>query len=352
MWRRRLDRWREYSVKRSFDIIENNGPNNLRDILKAKLPQASEVCIAVAFVTQSGLDIIAQPLREVAAQGKVRLITGLYQRVTEPQALDTLLEIQNESRGRFSVRLSKEPQFHRKVYLLENRTQATAIVGSSNLTKEGLQSGGELNLLLSLPKNSPSFIELKGAFEKEWKHRAVPLSDDQIKRYIRTRFKSIKSSAYTKSQLKSILGTEPIHKKASSEPIRFWRDCITGFAAKRTEQIISETTNWDDKNYHWFSTGGNHPYQIQDCIFLFDQTNNHIRLVEVKDMTRTPIPTPDGRRFVAYKPLRKYDRRLSQNLWALLVQDGIKEKNSCQSVSLSQESADHLMNLVRKKRRG
>ena len=339
-------------MKRNFEIIENNGPNNLRDILKAKLAQASEVCIAVAFVTRSGLDVIAQPLREVATQGKVRLITGLYQRVTEPQALDALLEIQNESRGQFSVRLSKEPHFHRKIYLLEYKSQAIAIVGSSNMTKEGLQSGGELNLLLSLPQISPSFNELKSTFEKEWEYNAVPLSDDQIKRYFQTRSKDTKSNAYTKGQLKSILGIEPIHKKASPEPMHFWRDCITGFAAKRTERIISELTNWDAKSYRWFSTGGSHPYQIQDRIFLFDNTDNHIRLVEVKDTTRTAIPTSDGRRFVAYKPVRNYDRRLSQKLWSLLAQDGIKEKNSCQRASLSQESADRLMNLSRKNRRG
>jgi len=77
-----------------------------------------------------------------------------------------------------------------------------------------------------------------------------------------------------------------------------------------------------------------------------------ISSVEVKDTTRTAIPTSDGRRFVAYKPVRNYDRRLSQKLWSLLAQDGIKEKNSCQRASLSQESADRLMNLSRKNRRG
>ncbi len=77
----------------SFEIIENKGPDNLRDTLKARLLRASEVCIAAAFVTRSGIDTIIQALRQVAGKGRVRLITGLYQHVTEPQALETLLRM-------------------------------------------------------------------------------------------------------------------------------------------------------------------------------------------------------------------------------------------------------------------
>jgi HKD family nuclease len=129
----------------AFEVIENSGKDNLRDALKHILSRASEVSIAVAFVTQAGLDEIIQPLRQVATEGRVRLLTGLYQYTTEPEALDTLLRVQKETPGRFSVCLSIEPKFHRKVYLVGNNTQTTVIIGSSNLTKEGLLSGGEIH---------------------------------------------------------------------------------------------------------------------------------------------------------------------------------------------------------------
>src|ERR1700722_2408491 len=134
----------------NLDIIENSGPDNLRDTLKAHLRRASDVSIAVAFVTQAGLDEVVQSLRQVAEQGRVRLLTGLYQKTTEPEALRTLLRIQDETRDRFSVRLSREPQFHRKLYLLGSRTHSTVIIGSSNLTREGRRSGGELTLIAGL----------------------------------------------------------------------------------------------------------------------------------------------------------------------------------------------------------
>jgi HKD family nuclease len=50
-----------------------------------------------------------------------------------------------------------------------------AIVGSSNLTREGLLSGGELDLVVHLPKGSRPGKELIQAFDDDWEHRAVPL---------------------------------------------------------------------------------------------------------------------------------------------------------------------------------
>jgi HKD family nuclease len=267
----------------AFEVIENSGPNNLRDALKAKLGKASQVRIAAAFVTQSGLDEIIQALRQVATQGKVRIITGLYQCVTEPRALKSLLSIQMETHGNFSVRLSREPQFHRKVFLLENRTQATAIVGSSNLTKEGLRSGGELNLMVSLLKSGPIHMRLKEAFEKDWKgQRSVPLTAEQVERYENTRLAPVGQKNYTNGQLKKILGAEPTHEKATvnDEPINFWQECITGTVKKRTERLITETTNWDDKGYKWFATCGPHKYRIDSRIFysiLWMSSSNLLR---------------------------------------------------------------------------
>ncbi|MDX9704057.1 MAG: phospholipase D-like domain-containing protein [Candidatus Auribacterota bacterium] len=339
----------------SFEFIENNGPDNLRDTLKALLSQTStsEVCIAVAFLTQSGLDEIIQPLCQVAAQGSVKLITGLYQHVTEPQALETLFNIQNETRGNFSVRLSTEPQFHRKFYIFESKSRMSAIVGSSNLTKEGLQSGGEINVIISSAKNMPSVKELKKIFEKEWKYRAIPLSAEQIKKYQKVRSKLAYFKSFSRSEIKKILGTAPTHQKATPSlpnETEFWRDCITGYVKKRTEQIISETTNWDAKNYFWHSAGGKHNYRIKDRIFLFDKAESRLRLVEVTDIARIKISTPDGRNFIAYKDVRGYGKRFSKTLWEALKKQGISSDDICKRVSLSKETAKKLSSLVKTKR--
>ncbi len=339
----------------SLEFIENSGPDNLRDTLTALLLKTStnEVCVAVAFTTQSGLDEIIQPLRQVATQGSVRLITGLYQQVTEPQALETLLKIQKETRGKFSVKLSKEPQFHRKFYILESKSQTIAIVGSSNLTKEGLQSGGEINVIISSARNTTSARDLKKIFEKEWGQRAVSLSAKQIAKYKKARNKKTEFKNFNRSELKSILGTELVHQKAdpsAPETPEYWRDCISGYAKKSTNQIISETTNWDAYNYSWYSTGGKHQFRIDDRIFLFDEPEGKLSLVRVTDIARIKVSTPDGRNFIAYKYVRGYGKRFSKKLWEALKKEGINKGDICERVSVSTETFQRLSSLIKAKR--
>jgi HKD family nuclease len=332
-----------------LDIIENTGPDNLRDTLKAELRHASEVSIAVAFVTLSGLDGIIQSLRQVAVSGSVRLLTGLYQKVTEPRALKTLLGVQEETRGRFSVRLSTEPQFHRKVYVLRSRTRTIAIVGSSNLTREGLLSGGELNLVVRLLKNSLPGKNRTQIFDDDWKHRAVSLRYEQIVEYEKTRPEPPKHESYSKGQLAKILGATTTHRQATAngQPIDHWRHCITGIVSKRTKLVISETTNWDEKDYGWYSTGGPHPYKFRDRIFLFDFVDKQVRLVEVKGIAHTKVATPDGRYFVAYQPLLRLSRRFSKQLWSALGSEGINGKNAHDRRKVNQSKADRLSVLIR-----
>ena len=239
-----------------LDVIENSGPDNLRDTLKARLARASDVSFAVAFVTQSGLNVLVQVLRTVAATGRVRFLTGLYQKVTEPTALRTLLRVQNETRGQLSVRLSMEPQFHRKLFLLSSSRYSTVIAGSSNLTRAGLTSGGELNLLLTMPKGAPALKKIMRAFNDDWEYRAVPLTADQIVRYEHNRPMAPEWPSYSREQLAKILGDPAHHTNATVERATCWRNSITGSVKKGTRQVISETTNWDDENWSWYSAGG------------------------------------------------------------------------------------------------
>lgn len=339
----------------TFEVVENSGPNNLRDLLKARFAKASRVDIAVAFITESGLAEIIQPLRQVAAGGNVRLVTGLYQRVTEPKALELLLDVQRETCGRFSICLSREPRFHRKVYLIESRTRAVAIVGSSNLTREGLRSGGELDLMVSLPTAAPSYQRLKAAFDKDWApDGAVPLTKERIKRYARKRPpSSVGQKTYSKAELREILGKEPTHRGVTDGklPGDIWRDCITGFVKKRTERIISEVTNWDTKHYDWYSTGRSHPHKKRDQIFLFSLATKRFDLVRVEAVTRTSVPTPDGRHFTAYRPVRGYGRRFSKRLWKQLEVLHIEKNKICGTKKVSAELAKRLKSILRVKNR-
>jgi HKD family nuclease len=336
-----------------FDVIENRGPDNLRDLLRAECKLATDVAIGVAFLTQSGLDDILQSLRQVAVSGRVRLLTGLYQKVTEPQALKSLLSVQNETRGRFSVRLSTEPQYHRKVYIIRRRTQTVVIVGSSNLTREGLRSGGELNVLVRFPKGSLASKKLTGAFEVDWEHHAIPLMPEQIVEYMKARTAPSKWDSFRKGQLAKILGVAPSHQQAVTEDTTAdtWRDCINGTAKRKTEKVISESTNWDEKHYLWYGTGGIHPYKIGDRIYLFDFPDKQLRLVQVRDIARTTVPTPDGKHFIAYSAVPNLTRKFSKQLWLALEKEKISREKSQNRQKLSEVQASRLDVIIRSRPR-
>jgi HKD family nuclease len=333
----------------NLDVIENSGPDNLRDMLRAECKRATDVAVGVAFVTQSGLDDILQTLRQVAVGGRVRLLTGLYQKVSEPQALKTLLRVQEETRGQFSVRLSTEPQYHRKVYILRGKSNTAVIVGSSNLTREGLRSGGELNVVVRFPKGALAGKKLTGAFEDDWKHHAVPLAAEQIVEYEKVRPRPPAWEGYRKGQLEQILGAAPSHQQAADDDTHgdMWRDCVTGTVRRKTERVISETTDWDEKDYSWFSTDGTHAYEIGDGIFLFDFADKRVRLVRVRGKSHTTVPTPDGRHFVAYTAVPRVTRLFSQQLWLALADENIDRKKAHSRRKMSEAQADRLDAIIR-----
>ena len=174
-----------------WEVIENSGPNNMREQLRSLLKGSSQVDIAVAFISAQGLSTILEALRQVANRGRVRVITGLYQGITEPSALRILLRVQDQTKNRLSVHLSRDPKFHRKVYIATRGSRVTTIVGSTNLTQEGLTSGGELNVVIS--GASASARRLCQLFEEDWRNRSRLLSLQQVRLYEKHRQASAKT---------------------------------------------------------------------------------------------------------------------------------------------------------------
>jgi hypothetical protein len=182
--------------------------------------------------------------------------------------------------------------------------------------------------MISFSPKSPSYRKLKEAFEKDWSnHRAALLTADCIKYYNKVRKKPVKQKPYAKGQLAKILGTKPHHEAGTveEESTGIWRDCTSILASKKAERIVGEETNWEAKRYEIICEDGPHPYRIGDYIFWFDFKSKKLSLVQVKDTTRTSIPTPDGRYFIAVKKVRNYSRRFSTKLWEHLKEMDISK---------------------------
>ena len=159
-------------------------------------------------------------------------------------------------------------------------------------------------------------MSLHKPFEEEW-NRAKPLHKGQIAKYANARPKSVR--VYQPSgSLRAILGGRPRQDAVRPVERQYWRDRVGGFVCKETEDIISESTNWDDLGYGWY-VSGEPRHRIGDRIVFFDLPDGYVQLIEVVDTTRTPERTPDGQRFTAYRQVAdSHRRRLGQTLWRKL----------------------------------
>jgi HKD family nuclease len=282
-----------------FNVIDNRGPNNMRDALNERLKRVSSVDVAVAFVTAAGVDKLLISLRAASKRGHVRVLTGLYEWFTEPAALRRLLSATSAT---FEASISRRRKFHPKLWILHGR-KTVCVVGSSNLTVEGLTSEGEANLVVSTEGKI-----VQNYFESEWAE-SVRLTDEIIRDYdaarkliARPRMPTVPLSAILK---KSMSSRES--ETVTQNQRRFWADALTGFVSKKTTAIVNEATSWDRRGLAWYSAG-RHTMKRGDRLCLYDYSGTaYVWLVEIAD--KTEIRTGDGRYFIAYRKLKGTARR-------------------------------------------
>ena len=160
----------------------------LLDHLLAEIDQANVADIAVAFVQRSGVRPLLEHLRDLLRKpdGRVRLLTGDYLGITDPDALLELVDLQSQTeRLELRVYETQGKSFHPKAYLFYRATGAAiAYVGSSNLTESALTSGVEWNYRVVSPVQGHGFAEVKEAFEELFAHRFTrPVDDAWIRSY-------------------------------------------------------------------------------------------------------------------------------------------------------------------------
>jgi len=127
--------------------VENKDSNTMLKGLLDNISEARTADIAVAFIKENGLSRILPRLEDAASKGaKIRIITTLPNNAfNEPSALRLLTNLQKRF-GSFETRVSRLNHFHQKLYLFQRLGSAEGYLGSSNLTQEGLESEGEINI--------------------------------------------------------------------------------------------------------------------------------------------------------------------------------------------------------------
>lgn len=141
------------------------------------------VDIVVSFIKMSGLNLIIGALQDALEGGAtVRILTTDYLSLTELSALARLHDLMDDHPDQLDVRVFHDPDvsFHPKAYLFyssHGQTEA-AFVGSSNLSRSGLDGGIEWNLMVAATD------ELREGFQALWSdERSMPLTDELVAAY-------------------------------------------------------------------------------------------------------------------------------------------------------------------------
>lgn len=125
--------------------------NDLGSHLLRQIEKASTICILTSFVMKSGVAFLKEALAlAVRAGADIKICTGDYLHITQPEGLAELLSIDDN----IEVRLWKSNgvSFHPKAYLFKSGTEDCLFIGSSNLSKSALHNGVEWNLSVSNDK--------------------------------------------------------------------------------------------------------------------------------------------------------------------------------------------------------
>ena len=157
-----------------------------KHILK-QMDSASSICILTSFVMKSGVEFLCEGLKRAAERGaEIKVCTGDYLFVTQPDALKLLMEIS----PRIEVRIwrSNGTSFHPKAYLFQTDEQEHLFVGSSNLSRSALSSGVEWNV--SVSDETEVFAEGLRLFSETFlASQTIPLNEETLKEY-RNRYDS------------------------------------------------------------------------------------------------------------------------------------------------------------------
>jgi HKD family nuclease len=110
------------------------------------LPTPTKVVISVAFVRSAGVGAIEKSLRPLV--GCTDFYVGIRNDISSIQAVKLLLDWGAKV---FAVDTgSRKVIFHPKLYLAVNSTQARAVIGSANLTFNGLHNNIEVSTVITM----------------------------------------------------------------------------------------------------------------------------------------------------------------------------------------------------------
>ena len=110
-----------------------SGKKSLEFILE-NLENCNSFRFSVAFITSGGVSCLRQVLMDLVKDGRGgQIIFSKYQNFTDPKAIEQLMGFEG-----IELKFSNEFNYHGKTYLFDYGEFSRLLIGSSNLTHDGL----------------------------------------------------------------------------------------------------------------------------------------------------------------------------------------------------------------------
>lgn len=153
--------------------------------LKEDIRSSSTIYILSSFLMHSGVEVIYEDLAfALKNHADVKVLTGDYLYITQPEALHKLLCLPH--RENFELRLwrSEGVSFHPKSYIFKHQEEGAIIIGSSNLSRSALTSGIEWNLRMQRNASEKTFDQAIHYFiSLFYAEETMAINHETIKRY-------------------------------------------------------------------------------------------------------------------------------------------------------------------------
>lgn len=168
--------------------------------LREALKKAKKVDIIVAFLMESGVKLLKKDIEEAVKNNcQIRILTGNYLGITQPQALYLMKEILGDNVN-MAFYKEKNRSFHPKAYIFHYEGgDGEIFVGSSNISNSALTKGIEWNYRLEKSQNEDDFNYFSDSFEDLFLNESIMLNDEELRRY---------SKNYKKPKINNIYSDE------------------------------------------------------------------------------------------------------------------------------------------------
>jgi superfamily II DNA or RNA helicase/diadenosine tetraphosphate (Ap4A) HIT family hydrolase len=209
------------------------GDDALLQHLLPHIDQSQSIDLVVSFVLDSGVRLIKPRLQELLDRGgRLRLVTGDYLDVTDPNALRRLLDLNGDVNQ--WIFEAAQTSFHPKSWIFHFPGDGgIAIVGSSNLSESALRSGVEWNYRLYDRSMTRAWHDVVYGFERLLERPELkPLTHEWIDRYEAQRTDLSKPNrGFSEVEPETPLSAPPPHPIQQRALIALKESRLAGFTA-------------------------------------------------------------------------------------------------------------------------